>query len=67
MSDFDPVAFGRLEEKVEGLSKGQDEMKADLKNILDQMSRLKGAKWVLGSTIAVLASGFTHALHKLFP
>jgi len=67
VSEFDPIAFGRLEQKVEGLAEGQSEMRADLKSILESMNKIKGARWAFGSIIAVTASGVTHVLHKLIP
>jgi len=64
VSDYDPVAFGRLEERVEGLVKGQEKVSAQLETIIDKMNQLRGAKWAVGSFIAVIASGGTHLLHK---
>lgn len=63
---FNPVAFGRLEERVENLSTDMVEVRGKLDEILAAVNRGKGARWGLGAIIALISSGTTEVFHQIF-
>ena len=57
MDDLNPVEYGRLIAKVEGLEAKVSSMDADIKTLLALANQSKGGFW-MGMTIASLVGGF---------
>jgi len=57
MENLNPVEYGRLLAKVEGLEAKVSSMDADIKTLLALANRSKGGFW-MGMTIASIAGGF---------
>jgi hypothetical protein len=57
MSDLNPIEYGRLLAKVEGLESKVNSMDADIKCLLALANQSKGGFW-MGMTMASLAGGF---------
>ncbi len=55
-SDFDPVKYGVLWQKVEDMDKKVDKMERQLDQLLELANRSKGGLW-FGMTIASSVSG----------
>ena len=67
MSDgFNPVAFGRLEARVENLSDELEKVNGKLDDVLAVLNRQKGARWAFGTVIALISSAGTSFLHQFF-
>lgn len=57
MDNLNPVEYGRLIAKVEGLEAKVSSMDADIKTLLALANQSKGGFW-MGMTIASLVGGF---------
>lgn len=57
MADLNPVEYGKLLAKVEGLEAKVSNMDADIKTLLALANQSKGGFW-MGMTIASIAGGF---------
>ena len=57
MEDLNPVEYGRLLAKVEGLEAKVSSMDSDIKTLLALANQSKGGFW-MGMTIASLVGGF---------
>jgi hypothetical protein len=57
MSDINPVEFGRLTAQVQLLETQVEELRADVKTLLELANRSKGGFW-MGMTIASALGGF---------
>ena len=56
MSDIDPVKFGQMAAEVEALKSQVDELRSDVKQLLELANQSKGGFW-MGMTIASFAGG----------
>lgn len=63
---FNPVAFGRLEARVENLSDELEKVNSKLDDVLAVLNRQKGARWAFGTLVALISSGATSAIHQFF-
>ena len=57
MENLNPVEYGKLLAKVEGLETKVNNMDADIKTLLALANQSKGGFW-MGMTIASIAGGF---------
>ena len=57
MENLNPVEYGKLLAKVEGLETKVNSMDADIKTLLALANQSKGGFW-MGMTIASIAGGF---------
>lgn len=57
MSDFDPIAFGALSQKVEDLSKKMDKMELQLEELISLANKGKGGFW-MGMVLVSAISSF---------
>ena len=60
-TNFDPVKYGVLWERVQVMDKKMDKMEAQMEKLLDMASRSKGALWLgigLWSTLTGIAGFF---------
>lgn len=64
--DFNPVAFGRLEARVESYEDRLCKIESKLDTIIAALERQKGVRWAFGAVIGTAASGMTHLFHKYF-
>ena len=65
MSDIDPVEYGKLISKVDGLEKKVDSMEADIKTLLELANKSKGGFW-MGMAIASGIGGVVTYITGLF-
>lgn len=65
MSDIDPVEYGKLISKVDGLEKKVDSMEADIKTLLELANKSKGGFW-MGMAIASGIGGFVTYITGVF-
>jgi hypothetical protein len=56
MSDFDPVAFGALSQKVEDLSKKIDKMETQLDELVSLANKGKGGFWMGMVVVSAISS-----------
>lgn len=52
-SEFDPVAFGRLESQVDHLKDEVTGLRRDVRELLDLASQAQGARWLFGGAMGV--------------
>jgi hypothetical protein len=57
MSDFDPVAFGAISQRVEDLSKKIDKMESQLEELVSLANKGKGGFW-MGMVVVSAISSF---------
>jgi hypothetical protein len=67
MSDIDPVEYGKLISKVDGLEKKVDSMEADIKTLLELANKSKGGFWMgmaiasgIGGVVTYITGVFFH-------
>ena len=56
-TNFDPVKYGVLWERVQVMDKKMDKMEAQIDQLLELANKSKGGFW-MGMTIASMAGGF---------
>lgn len=59
-SEFDPVAFGRVEAQVDHLRGEVEGLRRDVRQLVDLANRAQGARWLFGGAMGFFgaAAGF---------
>jgi len=65
MNNIDPVEYGKLLEKVEGLEEKVSSMESDLKQLLALANKSRGAFWV-GLSVASFVGALVTILFRRF-
>jgi hypothetical protein len=59
MSDIDPQEYGEMRAELRSLRREVDEVRADMKTLLEIANRSKGAMFFGGSVVATLGGAIT--------
>jgi hypothetical protein len=64
MSEIDPIEYGRLTAEVAGLRREVDELRSDIKALLEMANHSRGGLFVGGSIVAALGGVITLVVER---